>query len=271
MAQSSPRSRCCALGEHALPQPPPPKGPSLSRSHLAGRAATLRLPRGMVVAVGLGRADQRPQRWWRFCLRDRRDTACHRRARGGASGTRPQRAGRGARRHLAPAGPGLTSCGLPPLPAAVSAGNTTLRPPCACPELCAPRGPEPKSPSAEGFAGRSRGAGNGVGCCPVLQGRGRREATGGGPPGRGPGGPPGCAPLPPIRQGLRTSVWSQGRGGGGGGRTRAAKRCLGVGGRPAGPESRSPARGRPEPVFDSFLAKMRCRHGQPRTAPPGVR
>lgn len=196
------------------------EGP-LSRSHLAGRAAALRLPRGMVVAVGLGRADQRPQRWWRFCPRDRRDTACHCGARGGASGTRPRRAGR----HLAPAGPGDRS-------------------------QC--RRAQRGSRGDRGAQGMELGA---VRCSEAEDAERRRvEARLGGVRGRQPGRAP---PLLSDRVcGLLCGL--RGAGAGVGGRTRAEKRCPVEG--LAGPESRNPARGRPEPVLDSFLAKTRCRH-----------
>lgn len=158
----------------------------------------------------------------------------------------------------------------PPLSAAVSAGSTTPRPPCACPPSCVRPGDGSQGRRAQRVSRGDREAqGTELGAvrCYKAEDAERRPVEAG--LGGGTGRRPGRAPLAPIGQGLRTSVWSQGHGGGDGGPTRAAKRCQGEG--LAGPESRSAARGRPEPVFDSFLAKTRCRQGQPRTAPPGVR
>lgn len=69
MAQQSPRSHYHVLVGECPRFPSPLPTRPLSCSHLAGRAAALRLPRGMMVAAGLGQT-QSETRWQRFCLGD---------------------------------------------------------------------------------------------------------------------------------------------------------------------------------------------------------
>lgn len=158
----------------------------------------------------------------------------------------------------------------PLVSAAVSAGNVTLRPHCAWPELYGPWDMGQCRRARRVYAGE-RGLhrpplslGSGVRCYPVVQGRGD-----GGDPLRPPeegtrGTRRSCAPPPPVGvckllRGLRVARVG----------TRFGKRCPGEG--LARPVSRTFARGRPEPFFDSLPAKMRCRHEQPWAAPPELR
>lgn len=128
-----------------------PSHPPLPRSHLAGRAAALRLPRGMVVAEKLGPAQRRRQ-WQRFGLEDKRRTAKHCRRKGAGPRGHASRRNRWAcgRAHLYA---GLRACPLRVglVSAPFLAGSVTPRPPCAWPELCGPWGHGPVLQSAEGL------------------------------------------------------------------------------------------------------------------------